>query len=402
MRFFMKIALSVVLFPLLSGCGDDDPVPGKEQENPNPPFVELAPEHVTFTNADLYYYGDDGYTGASTHYMLSLYTDMEIDDTGNPVGPGFIMRLSINADYPEEGAEPALPAGIYYEPMDANAYLPFTFNEGYLDTIDLPDGPVSLPQLSFFGEVEAGGTAYEPDLLREGYCQVEVDAEGRYTLSGIVVGTMFLKRYFTYTGELKAVDRSGGEEPVGSSTLTADLELSALTQARAEDRGDRYYLGDESYRAVTLYLAEEGIDLSEEWPAGVGRLLQIEFFVAWDTDLKNGIPAGSYRMAVRTETGGFERADFVPGNIVPGLPGQFARPEGCWFRRLTADGMPEYACLTGGTMTVTGSGLGSQTFEIDFTDVSETPHHVRCTYAKGVEIYKRGVFELTALNKRKR
>lgn len=404
MRILKKIALPALGLTLLAGCGGDDPVPGKGQEtpDPNPPFEEPVPEHVVFTHADLSYYGDEGYTEASTHYLLSLYTDMEIDEGGNPIGPGFVMRLSFNADFPEQGAAPALPAGTYAQPADANSYLPFTFNEGYIETIDLPDGPVDLPQLSFFGEVEAGGTAYEPDLLREGYCKVEVDKEGRYTLSGILVGTMFMKRYFSYAGELTAVDRSGGGEPVSSSTLTADLDLTTLKQGRVEDRGDRYYLGDESYRAVTLLLAEQSVDLSEAWPAGVGRLLQVEFFVAWDTDLKEGIPAGSYRMAVRTDTGGFDRADFVPGNIVPGLPGKFTQPEGCWYRMLAESGMPEYACLTGGTMTVTGSGLGSQTLEIDFTDLSETPHHVRCTYAKGVELYERGVISLESRNTRMR
>lgn len=388
-----KLFLSVLAAGIAGvGCSDsNDPASESVQPGPvEPPFEELVPEETLFTNAELLYYGDDDGTGISVHYQLSLYTDMEIDEVGNPIGPGRLMRLSLNASFPGEDEEPVLPEGTYGEPENSYAFLPFTFNEGYLSELDLPTGKVLLPQFSFFGELAAGTTEYDPDLLREGACKVERAEDGTWTVSGVLVGTHFLKRYFSYTGELTAVDKSEEEQQVSNSNLTGDIDLTTIRQARLEDRGNRYYLPEDdgsgkpnktSYRAFTLYLAEEGVDLSGTWPTQSGKLLQLEFFVPYETDVNEGVPAGDYEMTVR-EDYGLDRSNILPFNMVPGYPDKFSEPEGCWYWRYAGAEPADYARITEGTMTVKRTDDGGHTFEIDLVDCAQEPHKIHCTYSQ--------------------
>lgn len=100
---------------------------------------------------------------------------------------------------------------------------------------------------------------------------------GEYSISGTLVGDLSLKRYFTYTGKVITIDRHESKDETPNSTLTTDIALNGWTQARLQDKGDSYYLQDESCRVVELYLAEESISLVDTWPAGNGRVLKVEF-----------------------------------------------------------------------------------------------------------------------------
>ena len=70
---------------MLAACSNDSPTP---QPQPEPPFVEPTPERVVYTQANVVYYGDEGFTGVSDLWKVMLYTDMDIDPAGNLVGPG--------------------------------------------------------------------------------------------------------------------------------------------------------------------------------------------------------------------------------------------------------------------------------------------------------------------------
>ena len=48
--------------------------------------MEDVPDTVLFTNAEFIYNGDDIGEARSDGWIIKLYTDMEIDDTGAPVG----------------------------------------------------------------------------------------------------------------------------------------------------------------------------------------------------------------------------------------------------------------------------------------------------------------------------
>lgn len=376
--------LPLLLVPAACGSGESDPA---DPVDPTPsPFKEAVPEKTVYTQANLVYYGDDVYSGESDWWQLLLMTDMQIDETGNPVGPGKMIRISLNTTYnAEQKPDPELLCATYHEPASTADISAGTFNPGFFTTIDLPGGAVEMPDGSFFGDLQAGTTDFDADLLREGVCLIERREDGTYLISGILVGTQFRKRYFTYEGALDPIDRSDSQTSAPNTTLTEDLTLSGLTAARLIDKGDNFWLQDLSYRNFLLFLGGEHVDLSQSKPSGSGDVLRIELFVPWDSDPADGIPAGTYRVAPQSETGGIERQYIVPFNIVPGYPDQFTNCSGTWYQQFADSQWQQYARITGGTVTVERSGSAHR-LTIDLTDCGTPAHHVRCTWEQTAPI----------------
>ena len=98
---------------LFAAC--EKPVPPEPEHNdpePEPGFVESVPDTTVFDNADFIYYGDASGEEVSDEWVIKLYTDMYIDELGNPVGPGAVMQLMLNVKYDEgQGADPEMLAG---------------------------------------------------------------------------------------------------------------------------------------------------------------------------------------------------------------------------------------------------------------------------------------------------
>ena len=349
----MKL-LGVCLFAVasvgvLTACSDND-AENPEGGKPGGEDVNPAPEVVEFVNSNLVYWGDKDGVGTD-HFVLTLYTDMEVDATGNPIGPGKIMAFSLNVPpFASEATEFPLPEGTFDAALNGYTFDEWTFNLGYMNQIDLPTGK-------------------------------------EYSISGTLVGDLSLKRYFTYTGKVITIDRHESKDETPNSTLTTDIALNGWTQARLQDKGDSYYLQDESCRVVELYLAEESISLVDTWPAGNGRVLKVEFFVEWATDVTQGIPAGTYTVVARDkESYGIPRELLKPGNIASGYPNGFTYPGGTWYEKLQNGAMKEYARIDGGTMTVARDG-DKHTLTIDFIDCDkEHPNHVRTTYSQDAPI----------------
>lgn len=374
MQILLKIALSLGALLLTCACGGDD-----QPDDVPSPFVEPVPEKTVYTNANLVYAGDDIDSGISDLWLLTLYTDMEIDDTGSPIGPGRMIRISCNVPFAAEQLPNLefLP-GQYHAAASTGDFSAYTFNPGFMQRFNLPTGIVERPDGCFFADIPAGTTEFEADLLLEGNCTVEDGKNGNYAISGILVGTSFLKRYFSYTGPLKVVNRA--DPKPANTTLTNDVELS-LTKARLEDRGDNFVLGDESYRMFECMLSEADTDFGSPWPSSDGRLLRIEFLVPWSTSAAEGIPAGTYTVTFRDEENfGIPRTNIVPGNIVPGYPDQFTMASGTWYQQWNGGRQTEYARITGGTATVERSD-GGHRIVVDFTDCGAPAHHIRCTFA---------------------
>ena len=256
-----------------------------------------------------------------------------------------------------------------------------------MNQIDLPTGKVEIPAGTFYGEVKSYSTSVDADLLSGGKMTVKRSADGEYTISGVLVGDLSLKRYFTYTGKLTTIDRHGSTEEIPNSTLNADLTLNEWAQARLQDKADFYYLQDESCRVLELYLAEEGVGLAETWPTGNGRVLKVEFFVEWATDVTQGIPAGTYKVVARDEESkGIPREFLKPGGIASGYPNVFTYPAGTWYEKISNGTMKEYARIDAGTMTVVRDG-DKHTLTIDFIDCDKAhPHHVRSTFSQDTPI----------------
>ncbi|QUR44366.1 hypothetical protein FQN58_14705 [Bacteroides xylanisolvens] len=370
----------------LTACSDND-TENPEGEKNGGENGKPTPETVEFINSNLVYWGDEDGVGTD-HFVLTLYTDMEVDAAGNPIGPGKIMAFSLNVPPFASGTtEFPLPEGTFDAAPNGYTFNEWTFNLGYMNQMDLPTGKVEVPAGSFYGDVKAHSTSVDADLLSGGKMTVKRSADGEYTISGVLVGDLSLKRYFTYTGKLTTIDRHGSTEEIPNSTLNADLTLNEWAQARLQDKGDFYYLQDESCRVLELYLAEEGVGLAETWPTGNGRVLKVEFFVEWATDVTQGIPAGTYKVVARDEESkGILREFLKPGGIASGYPNVFTYPAGTWYEKISNGTMKEYARIDAGTMTVVRDG-DKHTLTIDFIDCDKAhPHHVRSTFSQDTPI----------------
>lgn len=375
MKLSALLGTTLLFGAVFVSCSDSDNGGGNSVPV-NPP--------VRYTNASLVYYGDEGYTGESCEFTLTMYTDMKIDDTGNPIGPGKILQLDFNAElFDDDATEFPIPAGKYYASASDYSFSPFSFNWGYVRSFDLPgQGSVSIPVNSFYGEIPAGSTAFDPDLLDEGAFEVEVAGDGSYTVAGCVVGDKFMKRNFIFSGKLTAADRRGdvpGPKP-DNTTLAGDLVLDYFTQARLRDLGQPIPTGDESYRAFELILADDAADLDMEWPSK-GRMLKVTLFVAYGADVADGIPAGEYTMTTDRSDGGVDRDEMVPFRVRCGVPDLYSHPSGTWYLDYTSGSLGGYARINGGRMRVERDG-DAHTIEIEFTDCAENAHRVSCSYSQ--------------------
>lgn len=375
------LPLVLLLAACAVSCTENDDTP---KTTPGNGFVEPIPEALSFDNAVVTYYGDDSFSGVSDLWVIELSTPMTVDQTGDPVGPGIRLTVSVNAG-PNAEAVPdtRFLNGTYFMPTNSGDLSAGTFNPGYMTDQDRPNGAVSVPAGSFFGRLAEGSASFEPDLLREGNCKVMTNDDGSLSIEGMMVGTEYLKRIFTYRGTPQMVDYSGGKgSDVPNSNLAEDVELSSLTNIRIVDKGDSYFLGDESYRTFEVYLADAGIDLTPTWPSGDGELLRLELFVPWSATVEEGIPSGVYTLPDDIPPyGGVYREDIVPFRIIPGYPDKFTNNTGTWYQSLEAGQWVDYARITGGTVTVERPD-GLYRITVDLTDCGTPAHHVRASFSK--------------------
>lgn len=335
-----------------------------------------------YVNSNLVYYGDDGDTGISDWWVLTLYTDMEVQAGGYPEGPGQIISLSLNASCSPDGTpDTGCLVGSYREQSNSGDFSAGSFMPGYIDRVDLPDGVIEMPVDSYYGDIPAGTTGFEPVLIIEGSFTIELLESGQHRIQGVLVGDDYRKYYVYYIGILNPVDRSsGGSDSVANSNLTSDITLDGFTQAALHDYGDSYMTGEQTYRKFVLFLAEDGVDLSGQWPKGSGKLLRAEFFVPYEANVEDGIPQNNYVPVKITETGGILKTDMVPGKFVPGTPDKFSYSTGTWYQELAADGsLTQYARITGGVIGVARDG-DSHAIKFELLDCSDPAYTVSCIW----------------------
>lgn len=170
------------------------------------PVVETTREIIEFTDGEAIYYGDDGNTELSDMWNIRLYTDMDRDEAGNPVGPGQMIQISCNTGRDTEANADNL-RGLYVTPSDEYDYSPGTFNPGYLVEIEIPGGYISAPAMSYFGELAEGSAEPAPEFLEEGSVSVEINADGTFTIEGSMMTESAISKDFTYTGDLTIIDK---------------------------------------------------------------------------------------------------------------------------------------------------------------------------------------------------
>lgn len=345
--------------------------PSVEKPGPDESFIEAVPDTVTFTNSQIVYYGGEDRDELSDCWAIKLYTDMELDEVGNPIGPGAVMQLLLNAAYNEkQGADTDLLAGHYREMSNSGDINPGKFLSGYMMTLELPGKTVEMADGTFFGEVASGSTTVNYDLLDEGVVRICKERDGTFSIDGVLVGTKYIKRYFKWSGPIDPKVNVPEETP--NSTLKHDLEDISFAQCQLQDKGDYFYLKDETYRCLLLYLGEETVDMSSYRPAGNGEVLRLEMLVPWSVDYKtDGIPEGTYTMISRNIDTSIDRDKIIPGAAIPGLPNVFAawKVSGSWYYDLSEGVWGEtYARIDKGTITVTKDAEGNSAVKYDLED----------------------------------
>ena len=363
-KFALCLVLAAISFVACTDSGTGNIV--------NADFVEKESTEVIFTNADFYYLGDRAQEESCDLWQIKFYTDMEIDELGNPIGPGSVMQLILNAPY-EKDQTPNLDKleGLYFAQSNTGDFSQNTFIYGYMDILELPDGRHELPDGTFYASLAEGSKQMDVDLLDDGKLEIVNNADGTTSIKGTLIGKQCRKRNFEWKGIVEP--KSEVKQEVANSTITADLKIENLTKALLQDKGDSFYLRDESYRNFLIFLAQEGISFEWGKPVGSGEVLRLELLVPWSTNVEEGIPAGSYQMMQRNADTSFDKESIVPFSAVSGLPNRFVAPywAGSWYVDYVDGAWGEsYARIDGGTIIVERGDDGSHRFICNLQDCS--------------------------------
>ena len=363
-KFALCLLLAAISFVACTDKGAGDVV--------DDDFVEKESTKVLFTNADFYYLGDRAQEESCDLWQIKFYTDMEIDELGNPIGPGSVMQLILNAPY-EKDQTPNLDKleGVYFAQSNTGDFSQNTFIYGYMDILELPDGRHELPDGTFYASLAEGSKQMDVDLLDDGKLEIVNNADGTTSIKGTLIGKQCRKRNFEWKGIVEP--KSEVKQEVANSTITADVKIENLTKALVQDKGDSFYLRDESYRNFLIFLAQEGISFEWGKPVGSGEVLRLELLVPWSTKVEEGIPAGTYQMMQRNADTSFDKESIVPFSAVSGLPNRFVAPywAGSWYVDYVDGAWGEsYARIDGGTIVVERGEDGSHRFVCDLKDCS--------------------------------
>ena len=375
---FAAFAMAMLFF----ACQKPEPVIPDAPDYPEieTGFVEAVPDTVIFTNSQIIYYGGEARDEISDCWVVKLYTDMEIDDFGNPIGPGTVTQLQLNAKFDEnQGADPSKLKGMYREMMNSGNFAPGTFVSGYMVRLDLPGQTIEMGDGTFYADLSEGSTEMDYDLIDEGAVSIQPNDDGTYIIEGVLVGKKYTKRYFRWTGNIDPRNYVPEETP--NSTLTQDMTGLTFDQGQLQDKGDYFYRMDESYRCLLIYLADESVDMSASRPAGDGAVLRLEVLVPWDVDItKDGIPSGTYKMTDRNPDTSIDKDNIVPGVAVPGLPNVFAawKVAGSWYYELeNGEWSQTYARIDEGEIVIDNHGDGSYTISYDLLDCQAIPKEIQ-------------------------
>ena len=338
----------------------------------NSDFIEKEPMEVVFTNSQIYYIGDTSQEQLSDIWLIKFYTDMEIDELGNPIGPGSVMQLVLNTPY-ESSQTPKIEKleGRYLAQSNSGDFSQYTFIYGYLDILELPDGRHELPDGTFYASIAEGSTQMNIDLLDDGSLEIINNADGTTTIEGSLVGKQCRKRNFVWRGVVEP--KSEVKQEVANSTLTSDVKIENFTHALMQDKGDSFYLRDESYRNFLVFLAQDSISFEWGMPVGSGEVLRLELLVPWSADIEEGIPAGTYTMIERNADTSFDKESIVPFCAISGLPNRFVSPywAGSWYVNYVDGAWSDsYARIDGGTIVVERGEDGSHHFVCNLQDCS--------------------------------
>lgn len=372
-RLSQLLTLTLIGTLLLWGCDtppDTTPTP-QEPEG----FVEKEAKEIEFTNAIWSYIGDDIDEELSDAWLVKFYTDMEIDAGGNPIGPGCVVQLLLNVTYnPSQVADTNYLRGIYTAQSSSSDFNPGTFVDGYIYSLDLPNGKMEIPDGSFYADLSEGSTTMELDIVDDGAVQIS-GAGDHFVVEGILLGQKCYKRRFIWSGKISPT--SYVEPEIPNSTIESDRRFEEWDTMTLVDRGDSFFLRDESYRTISVMMGDKGVEFPYGSPAGTGDVVRLDLLVPWSWSIAEGLPEGTYTMSSRNENTSINREDIVPFRAIPGLPDAFKPPywSGSWYVELESDNWSEsYARIDKGTITVERTEDGGHTISATLEDCA-TPSH---------------------------
>lgn len=375
-RFSQLLTLTLLGSLLLGGCNTPpDPTPQEPQEPEG--YVEKEPVEIDFANATWAYIGDDIDEELSDAWLVKFYTDMEIDEGGNPIGPGCVVQLLLNVTYnPSQVADATYLTGIYTPQTSSSDFNPGTFIDGYIYNLSLPGGSMEIADGSFYADLAEGSTTMNYDLVDDGAVQISGSGD-HFVVEGILLGDKCYKRRFIWSGKIEPT--SYVEPSIPNSSIEGDMHLEEFTQLTLIDRGDSFRLRDESYRMFSAMLGVEGVDISANYPAGTGEILRLDLLVPWSWSVADGLPAGTYPMVSRLENTAIDRKDIVPFRAIPGLPDTFSYPywSGSWYIDFLEGAWGErYARIDTGEVVVERTEAGGHIISATLGDSSEPAHTI--------------------------
>lgn len=358
MKKFTKVLIMLTMSLVTTLC--TKPATQEPEEIQRPAgFVEAVPDTICFADATFLYNGDYVGDGISDGWIIKLYSDESM------------IQILINSRRNDNQiADLTYISGTYKEMTNSGNYAPGTFVSGRVTYVDLPGGEVvEVPDPTFFASLTEDKSDLYYDYIDEGVLKITHNNDGTYSIDGIMVGSKYTKRYISWTGQAEA--ETNVPEVTPNSTLKADLTDLSFTRGQLQDKGDYFYLKDESYRCLLLFLVNEGADLQYNRPGGTSTVLRLEFLVPWETDYESGIPAGIYTMVPRNPDTSMDRDKIIPGGAVAGLPNVFEawKMAGSWYYELVDGAWTEtYARIDNGTISVDRGEDGSHQITYDLTD----------------------------------
>lgn len=303
-------------------CSDDDAGGRKE-----PP---VEPTEGVDTEA---YYGGDRNRNGTGSLWVNFVSDMEVDpDTGDYIGPGYVLCLSFNTT-PAENPDFASLAPGTYEGAETNALGTFSTGdeESYLMRYDA-EGNAAMVAVT-------GGT-------------MEVGKAGPYDrFEGTLTLADGSQLPYAYTGRIVPLNRSDAGQ---MSNLTKNIRVEGLTQGLLIYNGEAYTETSDLYMVV---LAGPDYDLEVNYGASDAVMLSVN--VAPGTS--DGIPSGTY-----TVIDALTADDYPVGTALSGVYiNTYAAYAGTWFYS-TAEKLE--SSVRGGKVSIVNHGGDRYTFDMQFED----------------------------------
>lgn len=328
-KLFLR-CLGTITLMAFSACSDDTPVAtggGNDGDG-----GKIEPVEVIYTEA---FYKGDLYETGTGNLWINFRSDMKLDaETGNYIGPGYVLCLDFNTALAENADFAKLAEGTY-KSEETDTHNAFTLN--------VADGD------SYLTRYEADGTSTMLEIVY-GTVAVITD-QGRYQLDATLTLEDGSDYPYTFDGELVFINRSDEGK---WSNLTDDVSVSGLSQALIAYSGQAFTETSDLY---IILLAGPEYDLGENY--GMSDALMISVNVPPGTS--DGIPSGTYTMI------DMETADDYP--VGTALSGVFNMTYGGYFGTwFYSTKNKQESSMRNGEIIVTNSGDGSYTIKFSLQD----------------------------------